>query len=90
MYMNNTSCCSHAGKPQHVSSCCKDEGSSACCGERSATKSSVIDPVCKMELDPSETKLTAEYKGEIYYFCNVTCKESFISDPEKCLSEVTR
>ncbi len=49
------------------------------------TVSRVIDPVCKMKLDPSETKLTAEYEGETYYFCNIACKDNFASDSEKYL-----
>ena len=49
--------------------------------------SGAIDPVCGMELDPSETKLTAEYKGKTYYFCNIACKDSFVSDPQKYLDK---
>lgn len=51
------------------------------------TASGVIDPVCKMELDPSETKISVEYQGKIYYFCNIGCKDNFMSDPQKYLAK---
>lgn len=43
----------------------------------------VLDLVCGMELDPSETKLHVEYKGEVYYFCSTVCKNHFVNDPQK-------
>lgn len=42
-----------------------------------------LDVVCGMELDPTQTKLHAEYKGEVYYFCSTVCKNHFVNDPEK-------
>ncbi len=42
-----------------------------------------IDPVCKMELDEKKAAVTYEYKGKIYYFCAVGCKEKFVKEPEK-------
>jgi Cu+-exporting ATPase len=45
----------------------------------------VIDLVCGMDLDPTETKLHVEHKGEVYYFCTTTCKNHFVNDPEKYL-----
>lgn len=45
----------------------------------------VIDLVCGMELDPVETKLHVEHKGEVYYFCTTTCKNHFVNDSEKYL-----
>ncbi len=43
-----------------------------------------IDPVCGMEVDPS-TNLRADYKGQTYYFCNPSCQERFVADPEQFL-----
>ena len=45
----------------------------------------VIDLVCGMELDPAETRLHVEHKGEVHYFCTTTCKNHFVNDPEKYL-----
>ncbi len=42
-----------------------------------------MDVVCGMELDPVHTKLHVEHKGEVYYFCNVVCKNHFVNDPQK-------
>jgi YHS domain-containing protein len=44
----------------------------------------VKDPVCGMNVDPSEKgAIKAEYKGNTYYFCSPTCKKSFEENPEK-------
>ncbi|MEP6896659.1 MAG: YHS domain-containing protein [Chloroflexota bacterium] len=49
-----------------------------------------IDPVCGMEVDPSEAAGTSEYKGKTYYFCAPGCKKDFDKDPEKYLSEANQ
>jgi membrane fusion protein, copper/silver efflux system len=44
------------------------------------------DPVCGMEVDQVRTKaagLTAEYKGQTYYFCSDDCKTKFGREPTK-------
>ncbi len=43
-----------------------------------------IDPVCGMEVDPS-TDLRADHEGKTYYFCNPSCLERFVADPEQFL-----
>ena len=48
----------------------------------------VIDPVCKMEVDPDSAPARSEYKGETYYFCAAGCKHTFDESPEKYLSDV--
>ncbi|WP_408958019.1 permease [Natrinema sp. 74] len=40
----------------------------------------VRDPVCGMEVDPTETDYSLEHDGHTYYFCSQSCTESF--DPE--------
>ncbi len=45
------------------------------------------DPVCGMEVLPSRAAATAEYDGKRYYFCNVSCRDRFVADPEKYLSQ---
>lgn len=41
----------------------------------------VTDPVCLMELDPSEAKAAAEFEGRTYYFCSTDCREKFLEQP---------
>jgi membrane fusion protein, copper/silver efflux system len=44
------------------------------------------DPVCGMEVDQGKTKaagLTAEYKGQTFYFCSDDCKTKFAKEPTK-------
>ncbi len=43
----------------------------------------VIDPVCKMELNENEARFKSEYKGETYYFCALSDKKKFDENPEK-------
>jgi YHS domain-containing protein len=46
-----------------------------------------IDPVCGMTVVKANAKATYDYKGTTYYFCNPGCKDSFVKDPEKYLSQ---
>jgi Cu+-exporting ATPase len=41
------------------------------------------DPVCGMDVKEEEAAAIYEYKGQIYYFCAVRCKEKFAQDPER-------
>jgi len=43
------------------------------------------DPVCGMNVDEKTAKLKFTYKGKIYYFCSVGCKEAFQKSPDKYL-----
>jgi Cu+-exporting ATPase len=43
----------------------------------------VIDPVCKMEIDPKTAVAKEEYKGKTYYFCARMCAEKFKKEPSK-------
>jgi YHS domain-containing protein len=45
------------------------------------------DPVCKMPVKKEGISDTAHYKGNVYGFCNIACKEQFKNDPEKYLKE---
>lgn len=47
--------------------------------------STVHDPVCHMDIDPSTAADTSEYNGQTYYFCSLGCKKSFDANPEKYL-----
>lgn len=75
--MHNSSCCEEKDM-----TCCNEKDKS-CCGEGKTSGDMVVDVVCGMELDPKETKLHLEHKGEVYYFCNMSCKNHFANDPKK-------
>jgi Cu+-exporting ATPase len=47
----------------------------------------VTDPVCGMKVTPATAQATAEYGGRTYYFCSVSCKENFVSDPERYVTQ---
>jgi len=47
----------------------------------------VICPVSGKEIKKSEAKGTYEYKGKTYYFCCENCKDTFVKDPDKILSQ---
>ena len=47
--------------------------------EVSAAKPSMaIDPVCGMEVDPTEAAATVEIDGTSYYFCSTDCRDQFL------------
>jgi L-lactate dehydrogenase len=41
------------------------------------------DPACGMEVDESQSPLSAQYMGKTYYFCSESCRTAFVSNPEK-------
>ncbi len=43
----------------------------------------VMDPICKMEVDPATAQWTSKHDGKMYYFCAPGCKEMFDQDPGK-------
>ena len=47
------------------------------------TERQVIDPVCKMVIDPKTAAAKVEHGDHTHYFCNVACKEAFERDPKK-------
>jgi Cu+-exporting ATPase len=40
-----------------------------------------IDPVCGMEVDPSDAAGTSTIGGKTFYFCAQSCKERFDANP---------
>jgi Cu+-exporting ATPase len=46
----------------------------------------VIDPVCKMKVDPASAEWRYEYSGQAYYFCARICFEKFSVDPQSYLA----
>ncbi|MGH8937304.1 MAG: heavy metal translocating P-type ATPase [Acidimicrobiia bacterium] len=46
---------------------------------------SVRDPVCGMDIDPSQAAASHDHQGQTYYFCSEACHRSFVAEPEKYL-----
>lgn len=44
-----------------------------------------LDPVCGMTVEIATARYTAEYAGQVYYFCSAGCKRSFEKEPEEYL-----
>jgi P-type Cu+ transporter len=49
-------------------------------------KEHMVDPVCKMTVDPARAAAQSVHKGQTYYFCAVGCKQKFDREPEKYLA----
>lgn len=41
----------------------------------------VTDPVCLKQIEEREAKITAEFRGNTYYFDSERCRDVFRSDP---------
>jgi Uncharacterized conserved protein len=63
-----------------------EQVTSAATNSTGSTLSTVVDVVCKMEIDKNTTEFTSEYKGTTYYFCALSCKEKFDENPEKYIN----
>src|SRR6185312_9382858 len=44
-----------------------------------------IDPVCGMKVDPAAAAGHYIYQGKTYYFCSISCLDTFKADPERFL-----
>jgi YHS domain-containing protein len=51
--------------------------------EEAMKEQTVVDPVCQMQVNPSEAAGTSVYQGKTYYFCAVGCKQAFDKHPEQ-------
>ncbi len=52
------------------------------------TKAQVAtDPVCGMAVDPHAGKPSAQFRGQVYYFCSEGCRVKFTKDPERYLDK---
>ncbi len=60
-----------------VAGCSNSDKPAAHTGKK---KGMVVDPVCKMEVDPA-TAPREEYNGKMYYFCWEGCEENFKKNP---------
>ncbi|HET7881219.1 MAG TPA: heavy metal translocating P-type ATPase [Acetobacteraceae bacterium] len=52
-----------------------------------AERDAVTDPVCGMQVDPHASRHSAEHAGRTFHFCCAGCRQKFIADPGKYLSE---
>lgn len=43
----------------------------------------VKDPVCGMELSPTDAVATEDHDGTTFYFCSTACHDSFLADPHR-------
>ena len=50
-----------------------------------ALRDVVTDPVCRMEVNPGQTRLLAIYRGHTYWFCSKDCRTAFEINPRKYL-----
>ncbi|HWQ48458.1 MAG TPA: YHS domain-containing protein [Methanosarcina sp.] len=62
---------------------------SAATNSANSTSSTVVDVVCKMQIDKNAAEFTSEYKGKTYYFCVLSCKKKFDENPEKYIGSET-
>lgn len=46
------------------------------------------DPVCGMDVDPSNSAGSSLYQGETIYFCSLNCKTKFDAEPERYMGRV--
>lgn len=44
-------------------------------------KTTVVDPVCGMDIEPSSAAGAIVYDGRTYHFCSTHCKAAFASAP---------
>jgi Cu+-exporting ATPase len=54
--------------------------------ERPAGVKLTKDPVCGMEVNPSDTEFRYSLENVDYYFCSIHCLESFQKEPEKFIA----
>ncbi len=55
--------------------------------EKEMETMTVKDPVCGMEIDPSNAVATEEHEGQTYYFCSAACHDKFLADPGAYVGE---
>jgi YHS domain-containing protein len=52
----------------------------------SSERELVIDPVCRMVVDPAHAAGRLTYNATAYYFCTLTCPGAFARDPERFIT----
>ena len=54
-------------------------------GDRQAAE--MIDPVCRMRVDPAHAAGTLKHDGATYHFCSLECAAAFAAEPERYLRD---
>jgi Cu+-exporting ATPase len=68
----------------------KTKNNASCCGNKekmSAHSHETRDPVCGMEVDPSDSAGSVDYLGKVYHFCSESCLKEFKENPAEFLDE---
>lgn len=55
--------------------------------EQYQTENVVVDPVCGMRINKNTAASEAEYRGRKFYFCINECRDKFLKEPERWISE---
>ncbi|NZA27980.1 heavy metal translocating P-type ATPase [Luteimonas sp. SJ-92] len=50
----------------------------------------VLDPACGMQVDPATSPHHATHEGQEYHFCSARCRERFVAEPAKFLTDTPR
>jgi YHS domain-containing protein len=50
----------------------------------------VVDPVCKMTLNPAAAAARLDHAGERFFFCSLRCRDRFAADPGSYAAPVSR
>jgi Cu+-exporting ATPase len=81
MNTSNTSSFKGAAEPHEHPSCCSG-------GAAPKAETTVIDPVCGMQVDPLKTPHQAIHEATDYYFCSARCRERFVANPTTFLQPI--
>jgi Cu+-exporting ATPase len=49
----------------------------------------VIDPVCKMQVEASQAAAQSTHQGQVYSFCSAECRDLFEANPDNYLADDT-
>jgi YHS domain-containing protein len=49
----------------------------------------VVDPVCKMSIEPATAAASLDHEGTTHFFCSTACRDSFAADPATYLVRVS-
>jgi len=58
-------------------------------GEFKETVTMAVDPVCGMSVE-REKAISAEWEGQVFYFCALGCRDEFLNNPQKFLLAVSQ
>lgn len=48
-------------------------------------ETTMVDPVCKMDVNVENAQYSTTYEGKKYYFCSASCQQEFESNPKSYL-----